>query len=426
MAEARRKKKKKWIHFRHNVVWQIGRVVCFFVLKIRCHYHWQKLSRKEYRQALILSNHQTVFDQFFVGITFPRPVYYVASEAIISNGFKGRFVTWCAAPIPIKKAKSDTTAVAGILRVVKEGGSVAIFPEGNQSMAGKTGYMKKTVASLAKRLKIPLILYRLEGGYAQKPRWCDHRRKCSTRGSIARVIEPEELAGMSEDEIYRIIVDTLTLDDHDGGQIVRSRHMAEQLERILYVCPKCGMTSFIGKGNRIKCNTCSLEAEFQPDLSLRAVTGELPYKNECEWFDAQQEYIRKLDREAFLERPAYVETVSLHRVVLYEKTVCVAKQLRISLYSDRLEFATADPEESLSVEIPRVIRFDELESASVQYANTLMLYFDDLRTFRVTGDTHFNAVKYMDFVSHYQKQYLSVLTGLPEYQGENDMEFLGV
>ena len=39
------------------------------------------------RAYLILMNHQTAFDQFFVGMAFKGPVYYVASEDLFSNGW---------------------------------------------------------------------------------------------------------------------------------------------------------------------------------------------------------------------------------------------------------------------------------------------------------------------------------------------------
>ena len=61
-------------------------------------------------------NHQTAFDQFFIGMTFKGAVYYVASEDLFSNGWVSSLLRWLVAPIPIKKqttpaATAQTTAM---------------------------------------------------------------------------------------------------------------------------------------------------------------------------------------------------------------------------------------------------------------------------------------------------------------------------
>ena len=59
---------------------------------------------KDSRQCLVLFNHQTAFDQFFVGMAFKQPIYYVASEDIFSKGWISSLIRYLVAPIPIKKA----------------------------------------------------------------------------------------------------------------------------------------------------------------------------------------------------------------------------------------------------------------------------------------------------------------------------------
>ena len=36
---------------------------------------------------IVIYNHQTGMDQFFLGFSFRGPIYYVATEDITSNGF---------------------------------------------------------------------------------------------------------------------------------------------------------------------------------------------------------------------------------------------------------------------------------------------------------------------------------------------------
>jgi len=55
-------------------------------------------------QYLILYNHQTGFDQFFVAMGFKETIYYVASEDIFSMGALSWLIRMLVNPIPIKEA----------------------------------------------------------------------------------------------------------------------------------------------------------------------------------------------------------------------------------------------------------------------------------------------------------------------------------
>ena len=73
------KEKKQWIKFRHRI--SVKLVHTFFAPYVYLKYHIKVTPFKEEgkRPYLILMNHQTGFDQFFVGMTFKQPVYYVAT-----------------------------------------------------------------------------------------------------------------------------------------------------------------------------------------------------------------------------------------------------------------------------------------------------------------------------------------------------------
>ena len=77
---AKNSKKIKWIKPRHkffrNLVCACVRPAC----KHKYHVEIEKFQDQGDRQYLVLANHQTAFDQFFVGMVFKGSVYYVASE----------------------------------------------------------------------------------------------------------------------------------------------------------------------------------------------------------------------------------------------------------------------------------------------------------------------------------------------------------
>ena len=77
--------KNKWVKFRHKVV----RSVAYFIIapysRLKYGIKVERFRKQEKRPYLILFNHQTAFDQFFVAMAFKRPVYYMATEDIFSK-----------------------------------------------------------------------------------------------------------------------------------------------------------------------------------------------------------------------------------------------------------------------------------------------------------------------------------------------------
>ena len=173
---------------RHRIVRNIAYAVLYDYTKHRYGIDIERFAAQGERSYLILMNHQTAFDQFFVGMAFKGPVYYVASEDLFSNGFISSLLRWAVAPIPIKKQTSDISAVKNCIRVAKEGGTIAIAPEGNRTYSGRTGYMNPAIAALAKLIKLPIACLRIEGGYGVHPRWSDAVRRGHMRARVSRVI----------------------------------------------------------------------------------------------------------------------------------------------------------------------------------------------------------------------------------------------
>ena len=150
-----RKQPKRWIRFRHRVVRNLLYVILVPYCRIRYGIRPEKFVQQGDRAYLILLNHQTPFDQFFAGISFKGPVYYLATEDIFSLGWISDLIRYLLAPIPIRKQTTDISAVMTCIKVAREGGTVCIAPEGNRTYSGKTLYMNPAIAGLAKKMGLP-------------------------------------------------------------------------------------------------------------------------------------------------------------------------------------------------------------------------------------------------------------------------------
>ncbi|MBO5287164.1 MAG: 1-acyl-sn-glycerol-3-phosphate acyltransferase [Clostridia bacterium] len=100
--EKKSSKKKKWMKLRHRVVRNIAYMILYPFSRLKYGIKVDKFKEQGKRNYLILSNHQTAFDQFFLGMAFKGPIYYMASEDLFSKGLVSLLIKTLVAPIPIK------------------------------------------------------------------------------------------------------------------------------------------------------------------------------------------------------------------------------------------------------------------------------------------------------------------------------------
>lgn len=382
-------KKKQWLKPRHQFI--VSLIRPFFGPYVRWKYgiRIEPFRDQGDRAYLIVMNHQTGFDQFFVGLTFRKPVYYLATEDIFSMGWVSRLIRWLVEPIPIKKQTTDIQAVKNCIKVAREGGTICLAPEGNRTFHGRTVSMSPSIASLAKKLGLPIAVFRIEGGYGVQPRWSDVVRKGGMRSYVSRVIEPEEYKDLSGEELYELIRDALYVDEgRAGGQYPHPKN-AEFLERAMYVCPWCGLSTFESNGDLIRCKKCGRTVRHLDTKELEGVDFEFPHRFVADWYDWQNDYINGTDLMALTEAPVYEETAALSKVHPYKYKELLTKQSRIRLYGDRIEVDS------------QVYRFDAVGAVVVLGKNKLNIYGDG-QILQLKGDKRFNALKYVNFYHRYK------------------------
>ena len=383
--------KKKWTSRRHLFMRNLTNPFFSFFAWLIYGAKVDRFREAKKRQFLILFNHQTDYDQFFVGMAFPGAVYYVASEDLFSNGFVSSLLRFAVAPIPIKKSTTDLRAIINCLKVTDEGGTIAMAPEGNRTYSGKTCYIKPSVADLAKKLNLPIAIFRIEGGYGVKPRWSDVARRGRMHAYVSRVIEPEEYGTMPTEELYGTICRELYVDEAMPDGCFPHKKSAEYLERAVYVCPKCGLSEWESHGEHIHCKKCGMGARYLATKELAGDSEPFPFRFVGEWYDYQENFIRSLDLAPYRETPMYTDSVRLFEVILYHRKRKMSSDVRLSLFGDRYELAYNGE--------THVLPFDKVRAASVLGRNKLNIYFEDV-LYQIKGSKRFNALKYVNIYYH--------------------------
>lgn len=402
------KKKEKWMKFRHRVAWAVLYPILAPVTLIKFPIKVERFRDQRNRPYLILFNHQTPFDQFFIALAFKGPIYFISTEDIMSNGWVSKVIKWLLAPIPIKKQAGDFSAVMTTLRVAREGATIAMAPEGNRTYSGKTEHINPAVAGLAKKMKLPIALFRIEGGYGMEPRWSNITRRGKMRGYVHRVLEPEEYANLSNEELYEQICQGLYVNEGVADGIFRSGKRAEYLERAVYVCPFCGLSKFESHGNEAECLTCHRKVLYGEDKTITGVGYEFPFRFMTEWYDYQKDYVNGLDLAQYDQKAAFTDRARISEVILNKRKQIICKDAGVALYGDRIAINEGTPEQM-------ILPFEEVTAAACLGRNKLNVYHNG-KVLQFKGSKRFNALKYVHF--YYRHKHIS--------RGDINGKFLGL
>lgn len=388
------KHKKKWIKYRHKIVRNILFAIIYPYARIKYRIKIEHFKEKEQRQYLILYNHQTAFDQFFVGMTFKETIYYLASEDLFSNGIVSSIIRFLVAPIPIKKQSGDVGAVMNCIRVAREGGTIAIAPEGNRTYSGKTEYINPAISALARKLKLPIAFVKIEGGYGVHPRWSDVLRKGKMRVYVSKIVEPEEYSNLDNDALTDLIRKELYINEAKLEGEFFHKKSAEYLERAIYVCPDCGLSTFESHNDEILCTRCNKLIRYLPNKKLEGKGLEFPFKSVNEWYDYQCDFVSNLNLEDYHIKPMYRENADVSQVIVYKNKIPLQKWADLALFGNRIVI-DGDTIDRLEMS------FDDIDAISVLGKNKLNIYYNK-KIYQIKGNKRFNALKYVNIYYSYR------------------------
>ncbi len=281
---------------KHRFGQQVAWTVFFFLIRpfVRpiVGYTYQRAKHIQ-GPAILLCNHNQDIDIGLMGLSYRQSMRVVASEHIFRLGILTWLVKQFFSPIVRMKGKTEIRTVRDILNVIKKGGRVCIFPEGNRSYNGLTGEITQATASLARMAKCQLITYRIEGGYLKHPRWAKYGRRGHVFGHEVGRYTPQQLAAMNTEEVLALIRRDLHEDAYERQRqmprVYRGKKLAESLETAMYLCPRCERIGTLqSEDNRIACG-CGFAMRYDEMGILESADGQDARFSTVTAWDAWQE-----------------------------------------------------------------------------------------------------------------------------------------
>ena len=157
---------ERFFSFYPCVIW--ARLTCIITLCPVKVIGKEKLDRKQ--SYIFISNHQGAYDIFLIFGHIGQSIKWVMKQSLRKIPFVG---IACEAAGYIFVDSSSPQAAAKTIRAAEEklknGASIAIFPEGSRTRTGKMGAFKKGAYQMALDLKLPIVPITINGSYEVMP-----------------------------------------------------------------------------------------------------------------------------------------------------------------------------------------------------------------------------------------------------------------
>lgn len=316
----------------HKIAYSFFYPIIVLLLKLKFGYSFEKATNLP-DTYIVLSNHVTDWDPLFVASSFPRQMYFVASEHIARWKIAYTFLKTLFAPIMRYKGTVASSTVKEVFRKVKDGSNVCIFAEGVRTWDGITCPILPSTGKMVKSCRCGLVTYKIVGGYFVSPMWSESNlRKGYIHGAPVNVYTTEQLASMSVDEINEAIRRDLYEDAYErqmaNPQKYKGKDLAKHMENLLFICPECGEIDSISTENdTVTCTKCNLKFKYNEYGMLEG----LPFKTVRELAAWQRDAVAKATAQniVFTSENGILTTVKNHKETL-------VSQGKISLSSEML------------------------------------------------------------------------------------------
>lgn len=335
---------------------------------------------------LLVANHNMELDPAVIGKAVGHQLYFVASEHIMRKGIGTWALMTFFKPIIHMKGKMGVTTVKQMLKTLKDGHSVCIFPEGNRSFSGRTCEMQAAIGKVAKKAKAKLITYRVEGGYLTQPRWSVTLRKGKLRGRLINVYSPEQLQEMTDDQINEAIVNDLHEDAYETQKrehiAFKGKNLALGLESTVFACPQCKkMGKLHSEGNRFYCE-CGFSSIYNEYGELTDKEGNTYTVTELD--DLQKDLLKDLVEKADSGQILFQDDITVYHINEHHETDA-SKNCRLKAYKD---YMMVDE---------KVIEYKQLEGMAIFSRNSLVIHQKEHSGHLELKSENigFNALKYL-------------------------------
>jgi 1-acyl-sn-glycerol-3-phosphate acyltransferase len=150
----------------YNIFYNLAKLLARMIFSMRV-IHPERMV--ESGPLLIAVNHSSFFDPPLAGICSRRGVFYLARKTLLKWPFFGPLFP-AMNVIPVERDGNDMSALREVIKKVKDGNAVLLFPEGTRSLDGNLQPARAGIGLVIAKTGAPVLPMRIFGAYEAFPK----------------------------------------------------------------------------------------------------------------------------------------------------------------------------------------------------------------------------------------------------------------
>lgn len=266
--------------------------------KVKFNYNYNPKSIKK-ESTILLASHSSRNEFIYMIYGFKRRDINIVCgyQNIIKKGIYNILIN--LGVISKYLYQPDIVCVKNIIKVLKRNGTVIVFPEGIQSTSGSTHPINPATVQFIKHSKANIVVSTSKGAYLATNRYSKDRKKGYIGIDFNLVLTPDMLEKMSEEEIYKILLEKISYNDFEYNKTARNKYIGKKsnaygIDKILYKCPDCKKehTLYV-EDDTIICKHCGLKVQVNEYYDLVGIKYNKLPKDIDEWYKWQRRCVVK-------------------------------------------------------------------------------------------------------------------------------------
>lgn len=159
--------------------------------------------------VLVVSNHESFLDPPLIGTLYDDEMHFLARKSLFKGPATWVYRQWNS--VPVDQEKPDMSSLKTIIRLLKQGQRVLVFPEGARTIDGELGEAQPGVGLIAVRAGVPIQPIRIRGAREALPRGQARIRFARIEVHVGDpiILTEEELRQVKGKDGYKQIADRL-------------------------------------------------------------------------------------------------------------------------------------------------------------------------------------------------------------------------
>ena len=220
------------------------------IMRVFSYFYWHlRVDNKEIRKVkspiLAIAPHSSTLDIVPTAATLLPKRYNVVMGKDLFTWKQLRPFIKAFGAIPKDQGAIDIACMRTLKAAAEQGRNILLYPEGKTSLDGKQFfYLGPSIGKFIKFLDCNVVVVQTNGAYLTKPRFIKGFRRGRIETKASLLFTREEVKATPVKEIVEKVRKALEFNDNiwqrDNHVRFKSKDPANNLNYILYKCPKCG------------------------------------------------------------------------------------------------------------------------------------------------------------------------------------------